>query len=463
MNYVRSALLTLSVTAAFVACSTRDTNDGDAASGADNLTGIVLPVIEDDSNGVQQLTFPPDAFSRVPQFTMDSVPVAVAGGANGTGEFDLTWVNLVHVLSDNRLVAFANIGASLLVFGADGSEERVIGRLGRGPGEFTRPGGVSVLPGDTLFLSDVPNNRLNWVLPDGQFVRTSTIQWERLRNNAESVAGVLPDGRLILHSAGRVESTTSDTAFRSAALVEVQPITGARQSIASIPDLAELTVLQRVRGRDQRINKVLSFTPRARIKLWDTLVTTSQGDVYRISMRAPSGTLLREISIPLRRRPVTQQMKDDAIATALAAVEMFRSEGEGNTYTKDEQRANALLTPSADSLPLIQDLFVTPNGTLWVLDNAAESGTDGQMLTAYRSDGAMLGRLRIPDDARPMAFGNDRVVLRVLDEDDVVALHVHSVRTTSRAGPRSRDVLTSNDLRLPVNPIPLHIRHVQIV
>jgi hypothetical protein len=285
-----------------------------------------------------------------------------------------------------------------------------------------------VLPGDTLFVSDVPNNRLNWVLPDGRFVRTSTIAWERLRGGAERIAGMLPDGRLLLHSAGRVDWTESDTVYRSAASVQIQPLTGARQTIAAVPDLAEVTVTQRIRGRDERNNEVLAYTPRARIMLWDTLIATSQGDVYRISVRAPSGTLLREISMPLQRRPVTQEMKDAALAERLAAIELFRSEGGDDTYTKDEQRANARLTPSADSLPLIQDLFVTPNGTLWVLDNAAESGTNGQMLTAYRRDGAMLGRLRIPANARPMAFGDDRVVLRVLDDDDVVSLHVHRIR-----------------------------------
>jgi hypothetical protein len=124
-------------------------------------------------------------------------------------------------------------------------------------------------------------------------------------------------------------------------------------------------------------------------------------------------------------------MKTQMLARRLAVIDAMRSEGGGETYSKSEQRARVLLTPSADSAPLIQGLFVTPNKTLWVLDDAAISDENQNMLTAYQQDGAMIGRLAIPRNAQPMAFGDDRVVLRVLDEDDVVALHVHRIRSTN--------------------------------
>jgi hypothetical protein len=415
---------------AVMACSSSDT-DIRTSDSINAAPDILLPTVSRDSNGVEQLTFPADAFSRVPQFTLDSVPLAIAGGANGSRDFDLTYARHVHVLSDHRLVAFAPIGARLLVFGADGAEERIIGRLGGGPGEFMRPGGVVVLPGDTLFLSDVANNRLNWVMPDGRFVRTPAMSWDRLVYDAETSAGMLPDGRLVLHSSGRFEQSESDTVFRSVAKVEVQPLTGARQLIATVPDLAEITVTQRLRGRDVRQTVLLLFSPRAHVVLWDSLVTTSPGHEYRISVRTPSGLMFREITIPLQRRAVTEAMKAQMLARQLAVIDAMRSEGGGETYSKSEQRARVQLTPSADSAPMIQGLFVTPNRTLWVLDDAAVSDADKHMLTAYRQDGAMIGRLAIPRNALPMAFGDDRVVLRVLDEDDVVALHVHRIRTTN--------------------------------
>ncbi len=78
-------------------------------------------------------------------------------------------------------------------------------------------------------------------------------------------------------------------------------------------------------------------------------------------------------------------------------------------------------------MPLIVGMHTTRDGTLWVLDNAAASGAEETVATAYRKDGAMLGRVSLGVGALPMAFGNDRVVLRVTDEDDLVALRVHRI------------------------------------
>ncbi len=409
-----------------VACRAGDNNRRSDAAAAENArAGIVLPTTTRDSAGIEQLSFTAHDFARVPQLLLDSVPIAVAGGANGSGEFDLTYAREVHLLSDNRLVAFAGVGAKLMIFGADGSEQRVIGRVGRGPGEFMRPGGVVVLPGDTLFLSDVPNRRLNWVLPDGRFVRMPTMNWASLVRRGERLAGVLPDGRVVLHSSGLVPSSESDTVFRSMASVVVQPMDGESRQVAELPDLAVATINMRMRGRDQSQNVVLGFTPYAHVVLWDSMITSSSGDPYRITMRASSGAILRELSMPLQHRPVTAAMKADDLDARLQRIELSRSEGGGETKTKDESRQVARLTPYMDSLPLILAMHTSPDGTLWVVDRAAVSGIDGAVATAFRRDGAMLGRVKLAEGQYPFAFGTDRVVLRVIDDDDVVALRVH--------------------------------------
>jgi|GEM_PF-1728658 len=416
-----------------IACgagSTADRGKQSARDGAERAA--VLPVLEQRPDGTERLTFTAEAFDRAPTVVLDTTPLAVAGGSNGSGDFDLTYVRDVRLLSDNRLVAYASIRARLMVFGADGKEQRIIGRLGKGPGEFMRPGGVVVLPGDTLFLNDMANNRLNWVLPDGRFARTPAMRWTRSRRDAEHLAGMLADGRVVLHSNGIVSWDEADTVFRSTATVLVQPLEGAGRTIASIPDLAQISVPMRIRGRTTRESMVLQFTPLATIVLWDSLVTTSSGDSYTITMRSPSGTVLRELVIPLQRRPVTAEDRERALALQFKYIENSVGEGGGgDTYTKDEQRQSARLTPTADSMPIVVGLFTSPDGTLWVVDQAAASGTRGTVATSYRRDGAMTGRLQLAMGAKPVAFGNDRVVLRVKDENDVVALHVHRLCTTS--------------------------------
>lgn len=415
------------ITILIAACNADVSDRSEAFTGVvESSPRVVLPTVERDSNGVERLTFTADDLSRVPRFTLDSAPLAIAGGANGSGEFDLTYAREVQLLSDNRLVAFASIGARLLVFSADGAEERIIGRVGKGPGEFTAPGGVVVLPGDTLFLTDVPNNRLNWVMPDGRFVRTAPLGWERLTGYTQNLVGVLSDGRVILHSAGWILSSP-DTLARGTASVVVQPMQGKALDIARVPDLEQTSVTVRLRGRDERYGVVRRYTPRAHIVVWDSLITTTSGESYCITMRSPSGAVVRELSIPLQRRPVSEAMTQRALNKDLQRIDLQKSEGGGDTYTKDELKRIARLTPASDSVPLLVGMYTSPDGTLWVLDNAAASGAEGTVATAFRKDGAMLGRVSLGVGALPMAFGTDRVVLRVTDEDDLVALRVHRI------------------------------------
>ena len=414
------------------AADRKPTSDGDTTP-AEGNSARIMPTVSRRGDSVDILSFAADAFDRAPQLSLDSAPLAATAGIAGSRDFDLTYVNSVRLLSDNRMVAFASIGARVLLFGADGKEERTIGRQGKGPGEFMRPGGVLVLPGDTLFLTDFPNNRLNWVMPDGRFVRTSMMEWERPARGAQRLAGMLVGGRVVLTSAGIVSWKESDTVFRSLASVVVQPFAGAGREIATVPDLAEVTVSVRLRGRDQRENMVLRFTPWAHVAVWDSLIVTSASDTYQITMRTPTGTVLRELRTPLSKRPVTATMTERALRAELEHIESAVGEGGTDVLSKAERRNAARLTPIADSVPVISGIIVASNGTLWVLDMSAASGDEGTFATAYAPDGAMIGRLAIPSDASPVAFGADRVVLRTRDADDVVSLRVHRIVSTKRA------------------------------
>ena len=103
------------------------------------------------------------------QFVLAPIPVMIAGGANGAADYRLTYAYQAALLSDGRLATLATIGNKLLIFGADGRGQRVIGRTGQGPGEFMAVSGMFRMPGDTLFLPDGANNhRLSTRRCDGR-------------------------------------------------------------------------------------------------------------------------------------------------------------------------------------------------------------------------------------------------------------------------------------------------------
>src|SRR5687767_8054803 len=53
-----------------------------------------------------------DAFTRAPQWTLASAPLATAGGADAP-DFDLTHVRAVAILSDGRIVTLSPVGNRL--------------------------------------------------------------------------------------------------------------------------------------------------------------------------------------------------------------------------------------------------------------------------------------------------------------------------------------------------------------
>lgn len=69
-----------------------------------------------------------------------------------------------------RIYVTDTLRHQVLVFGTDGSLVRVIGKRGRGPGEFNFPTAVTLSEGN-LYVVDAMNFRIQVLTPDGRFVR----------------------------------------------------------------------------------------------------------------------------------------------------------------------------------------------------------------------------------------------------------------------------------------------------
>ena len=106
-------------------------------------------------------------------------------------------------------------------------------------------------------------------------------------------------------------------------------------------------------------------------------------------------------------------------------LEMNIDLGWGGIAPTPEARAQRLmLQPFADSLPSYAGIDVSPNGTLWVIDDW-EWGDTARFATAFRPDGAILGRLQFARRVFPIAFGDDRVVVREPDRKTAEAFEVY--------------------------------------
>ena len=416
-----AAVALLACVVAAAGCAA-DRPAAETAVGTGTGAGSVVSATVRMVDGVRAMKHEAGALDRAPRLTIDPEPVAVLGGAEGEAAFDLTYVSDVVLLSDGRFATLSAIGNRLLIFAADGEGERSLGRTGGGPGEIMSPDGLILLGGDTLFIPDTGNRRFNWVLPDEGFVASRPM--DGLGRPFMQTAGALRDGRIVMYGGGLVQRGERDAIVRPPApVLLLDPANTTIREIASLPDLELAMQETRYRGRRGESAVVLGFSRRSHVAVWDTLVATSGTEGYRIDLRNPEGRIVSRLEVDRARRPVTKEMQDAYIAARLKPLE--RTSGE-RLVDPEESKRLVRATPFADSLPDYGRFFVTPNRTLWVVDALAPSDT-AWTATAFRLDGAVVGRLSAPGAASPIAFGDDRVVLRATDEDDVVSLRVHRI------------------------------------
>jgi hypothetical protein len=374
------------------------------------------------------------SFARATKLELVGAPLGVMGGAANDEDYDLTYALYISVLSDGRVTTLSPIGNKIHVFGADGKYQRTLGRNGNGPGEFVRANGNIVLRGDTLLFFDDANMQYSWFHPDKGLIRSSAAPVD-IQAEDGKVVGVLSGNRVLFNSSGRVQEGELNSLTRPPAVVSVARIDGKHSIIAKIPDL-EIMRLKTIRRKQQmEETRVRTFTPRAHVLVWDSNVATSAADTYRIDIRNDAGTVVGRIAADQQRIPVTRAMREERIDATMERYRNRSGAGEGRiSLDLGEIEKIERDTPAADSLPAIDRMFTTRNGTLWVVDprtNAKAPWT----ATAFRHDGAIIGRLTGADPSAgfPVAFGDDRVVLHSTDDDGVVKL---TIRKFAVAGTR---------------------------
>jgi hypothetical protein len=385
---------------------------------------LIAPTVRMDS-GVKVFEHSPRAFDEAAQFVLDTAPVMTFGGPDEQPGFEVQYVSEMHVLSDGRIVAFSSIGPKILIFDQTGKGQRSLVRLGEGPREMVRPAGVALLPGDTMVVPDPGNNRIATLLPDRGVISTAAIPRIEREARFEQVAGVLPNGTLVLHAGGGGGNAKPGRILREQSPISLMDRTGSAHEIARVPALEMTTVDEiGVKGRRHPMANPLRFARYSHTVVWDTLIATGSGEGYRIDLRTREGTVIGRLLSARPRRPVTDSMRIREIAHEIEQMQQPGTEGGGakGAWLERIKRIHNE-TPTADSLPPYSRVFVTPNKTLWVVDGRY-SGDTSWSATAFNNQGAMLARLHVVGRSEPIAFGDDRVAVRWEDENGEIFIKV---------------------------------------
>lgn len=149
--------------------------------------------------------------------------------------------------------------ARVLVFDPQGRFLREIGRKGEGPGEFSRPTGACIVPGNGLAVADFSGNRIEVFDAAGKFVRSIKLTETRVADLVHS------DGRFYtVPSFGRSGfAVTMGSDDQSQPLVMVLDEKGTKTAEISVPDFPETHPF--IRAIKHRVS--LALSPRGRLFL----------------------------------------------------------------------------------------------------------------------------------------------------------------------------------------------------
>jgi hypothetical protein len=371
------------------------------------------------------MTHDPSAFDRAPRLLVDTIPMATI--ADSIPGYEMSDQMSVALLSDDRLAVA--LYSSILLFDGRGNPEKKFGdKPGKGPNEFAFNDGILRADGDTFIVPDHGNSRVSWITVGQGLARSAPLPEVKDVTMYTGVVGMLPGERLVLHSFGTHVITVPDQIVRPRAPLVLLDLKNRRgRTVDSIPE-AEWTAVMLKIG-DQPASKAglaVRFGRRTYLAVWDTSIVVATGEGYSIDLRNATGAVTGRLRSARLRRPVTQEMRAAAFvhdSTEMSANPITGPNADA-TFREFVRMHRDVLT--ADSLPPYQGVFATPKGRLWVVDPIAPGDTFWTA-TAFRRDGAMLGRLTAPGTDPPILITDDRIVTRRKDDEGGTWLRVYRI------------------------------------
>jgi hypothetical protein len=390
------------------------------APGTADATGAILPDTAT-SGGVLVMRHAPDAFEQAQQWSLDTVPLLVIDGGE---EFDLSDTRDVVPLSDGRAVALrAFNNAGLMLFDTTGTPVRPLAGHGEGPGELGAPVSLILLPGDTLVTADMATQRVSWFTPDSGLLHSTRIAGQ-FPGYCFRPGGMLPGRRLVAVGACSSNRRLPDGTLRAETPLVAFGLDYASADTVALVHGSRMRMIE-VEQNGQRFPAMawLQLGQPTTIAVVDSTIVVGSGDGgYAIELLRSSGERFGRIvvNVPprlvddaLRERQIDAQMEQRATTVrdpgALAAL----------------RRQVIAETPIADTVAAYAQVTTDEMGRIWV-SSLLTPGDSTWSATAFRRDGAMVARIQGSRSAGyPVWFGEDRVMLREVDEDGVVRFGVY--------------------------------------
>jgi hypothetical protein len=393
-----------------------------ACSAADTSTSVTTR----DSAGVQIIEHPAAAVAATPAWTLGPASVTIDHGA--TDEALFTRVSDAVRLSDGRIVVVnsEDDGAEPLLYRADGTFERPLGRQGSGPGEFRSASLLNCRAADTLCIFDFMARRITRMLPDGSVA--ATLDLSRVGQMALGFPrGILPDGRLVSLPFLFDTVSSGGEIFRSPnAIVVVDPAVGDPDTVATgIPGASTYLGAMSFGDRSMSFPMPAGYGAQTLVTVIGDQVVVADNESSDIVSYALPWAPRRIVRIARARTAVDAPAREAYIESNLRDIQRLMSPA--MAAFRDQAIERAKKTKFTDSMPFYGNLRVGTDGALWLMEVRTAADSTRSFLV-LGPDGHLAARATIPDAAQLLWVSATEALVMLRDADDVPRVELRGIQ-----------------------------------
>jgi hypothetical protein len=349
--------------------------------------------------------------------------VPVFTPARSDARFDQAFSGIAGIreLADGRLLVSDRLEQSLFLIDFRSGAMTSVGRQGQGPGEYTMPGPVFALSGDSSMLLDLGNTRGIIVTPDGHLGETVSLQ------TPEGLPliprGVDARGRLYAQPPLMLRGNATTSGGDSVPLIRVTPATQAVDTAAWIATAGLSTggsVGFRSAGGGSFAMRAQPYAPD------DGWAVASDGRIalvhakgYRVEWLGPDGRRTAGPTLPYEAVRIGQAEKEQWADQLTKRSVMIMRTPEGSRSIRvpkpnlDEQNWPDTKPPFESN-----GVFVTPDGELWIRESRpARAGAE--RYDVVDAAGRLVRRVDLPAGRRLVGFGKGTLYTVQTDADDL--------------------------------------------
>ncbi|MBL0170888.1 MAG: hypothetical protein IPP90_09185 [Gemmatimonadaceae bacterium] len=341
--------------------------------------------------------------------------------ANATLDAEFVGITSLREVADGRVIVTDGRDQQLYLADFKGNSASVLGRKGKGPGEWLNVGFVQALSGDSSIMGDFGNGRM--LLFDGaRIVGLVPPDHPSAMISLSSMSGADRFGHLLGRKedpadAAKLEFTRAD----SSALVLVALSTGRLDTVAKL------------RQRPRRVNVILGSDGKARGRVLEPSEPNAQEEIarlfadgwiavvrlepLRVDWRSPDRRWTQGAPFPLRPMAVDARERK--------AIEARRAQS--REETRKMGMPERQFPPLPTSIPVMAISVVlreTPDGRLLIRRSTSEADPAVRYLVINRA-GTIDGEIVVSARADIIGFGPRSIYIAFKDDDDIQRLRRH--------------------------------------